>query len=264
MIRVAAWALVAVALLARAEDSEPPPPFITTPQDVVERMLKLAGTTPADLVVDLGSGDGRIPILAAQEFGAHGLGIELNGGLVARSRENAVRARVADRVSFVEGDVLQADISKATVVTLYLLPSLIDKLQPRFIYELKPGTRIVSHSFPMAGWRPDRTETIHVSAPHPGQGDESTLYLWIVPAEVRGAWRGGGWQLRIDQSYDAVEIEGSASGRAVRFTDARIRGEDISWEADGQRFRGRVAGRKIAGELAGAAGSAPLELQRER
>jgi len=263
MIRAAAWVLMATALVARAEDAEPPPPFITTPQDVVERMLRLAGTTPADLVVDLGSGDGRIPIIAAQKFGARGLGIELNGELVKRSRENALRAKVSDRVTFVEGDVLQADISKATVVTLYLLPSLIGQLQPRFIYELKPGTRIVSHSFTMAGWKPDRIETVHVSSPHPGQGDESTLYLWVVPAEVRGAWRGAGWRLRIDQSYDDVGIEGSASGRTVSFSGARIRGDDISWDADGRHFHGRVAGSKIVGELAGGAGSAPLELERE-
>jgi len=264
MMRAAAWALMAVALLARGEDAEPPPPFITTPQDVVERMLKLAGTSAADLVVDLGSGDGRIVIAAAKKFGAHGLGIELDGRLVEQSRENARRAGVADRVSFVEGDVLQADISKASVVTLYLLPSLIGQLQPRFIYELRPGTRIVSHSFTMAGWKPDRVETMHVSSPHPMQGDESTLYLWVVPAEVRGAWRGGGWQLRIDQSYEDIGIEGSVGGKAVSFSGARIRGSDIAWEADGKRFRGRVAGAKIVGELAGGDATVPLELERLR
>ena len=264
MIRAAAWALLSVALVARAQEADPPPPFITTPEDVVEHMLKLAGTTPADLVVDLGSGDGRIPIIAAQKFGARGLGIELDGRLVARSRENALRAKVADRVAFVEGDVLEADISKATVITVYLLPSLIGKLQPRFIYELKPGTRIVSHSFTMAGWKPDRMEDMRVTSPHPGQGDESTLYLWVVPAEARGAWRGGGWRLRIDQSYEDIEIEGSAAGKAVAFSGARIRGRDISWEADGRRFRGRVAGSKIVGELEGGGDRTPLELQRER
>ena len=264
MMRAAAWVLMAVALLARGEDAEPPPPFITTPQDVVEHMLKLAGTTAADLVVDLGSGDGRIVIAAAKKFGAHGLGIELDGRLVEQSRANARRAGVADRVSFVEGDVLQADISKATVVTVYLLPSLIGKLQSRFIYELRPGTRIVSHSFTMAGWKPDRVETMHVSSPHPMQGDESTLYLWVVPAEVRGAWRGGGWQLRIDQSYEDLSIEGSVGGKAVSFSGARVRGNDISWEAGGKRFRGRVAGAKIVGEVAGGGTTVPLVFERSR
>ena len=264
MMRAAAWAFMAVALLARAEDAEPPPPFITTPEDVVERMLKLADTTAADLVVDLGSGDGRIPITAATKFGAHGLGIELDGHLVERSRENARRSKVADRVAFVEGDVLQADFSKATVVTVYLLPSLIGKLQPRFIYELKPGTRIVSHSFTMAGWKPDRIETMHVSSAHPMQGGESTLYLWVVPAEVRGVWRGGGWQLRIDQSYEDIDIEGSAGGKPVSFAGAHIRGSDISWEAGGKRFRGRVAGSRIVGELEEDGKSAPLALERGR
>src|SRR5215212_6435961 len=141
-----------------AEEGERRPPFITTPNDVVDRMLDLAGTGPADTVLDLGSGDGRIVIRAAEKFGARGVGIELDDKLVNVSRENARRAQVADRVSFIHGDVLVSDISQATVVTVYLLPSLIDRLQPRFIDELKPGTRLVSHAFGMAGWRPERSE----------------------------------------------------------------------------------------------------------
>ena len=191
-----AFALAAAALAARADEVDWRVPFITTPGEVVERMLELAGTGAADLVVDLGSGDGRIVIIAAQKFGARGLGVELDQRLVEKSRENARRAKVAERVSFVHGDVLAADISQASVVTVYLLPALIGQLQPRFIGELAPGTRIVSHAFSMVGWKPDRTQTVRLSKRHPGQGDESTLYLWIVPAEVRGVWRGGGWQLR--------------------------------------------------------------------
>jgi len=209
-------------------------------------MLQLAGTRPGDLVVDLGSGDGRIVIAAAQKFGARGLGIELDGALVEKSRRSAQAAKVADRVSFVQGDVLVADISRATVITVYLLPALMAQLQSRFIDELAPGTRIVSHAFAMAGWAPDASETVRLKERHRGQGDESTLHLWIVPADVRGVWRGPGVQLRIEQNYQKIEVEGA--------TVATLSGRDIAW----QGFKGRVEGNRIVGELAGR----PIELRR--
>src|ERR1051325_7036291 len=151
MRTVAALALAFAALLDHAVETDDAfwrAPFICTPDEVVPRMLELAGTRADDLVVDLGSGDGRIVIAAAKKFGARGLGIELDSALVEKSRENARRANVAERVSFVQGDVLATDISKATVVTVYLLPGLINRLQPRF-EQLPPGTRIVSHAFTM-------------------------------------------------------------------------------------------------------------------
>lgn len=231
----------------RADEVEWQVPFITTPEEVVERMLELAGTRPDDLVVDLGSGDGRIVIIAARKFGARGLGIELDQRLVEKSRHNALAAGVADRVSFVQGDVLTADISMASVVTVYLLPGLIGKLQQRFTGELKPGTRVVSHAFGMTGWPPDRSGTIRLSRPHPGQGDESRLYLWIVPADVRGVWRANGRRYTIDQNYQQIEVDGVAG---------KLSGNDISWGG----FRGRVDGDRIHGELDGK----PLTLVRAR
>jgi len=237
--------LALVACTAHADESEWRPPFITTPPEVVERMLEMAGTRPGDLVIDLGSGDGRIVIAAAQKFGARGLGIELDAALVEKSRERARLAKVAERVSYVQGDVLVADISRATVVTVYLLPALMVKLQPRFIDELAPGTRIVSHAFTMAGWAPDRSETVKLSARHPGQGDESRLHLWVVPADVRGVWRGAGLQLSIEQNYQRIEIEGASR--------ASLSGRDIAWQSGGMEFKGRVEGDRIVGELAGRA-----------
>jgi precorrin-6B methylase 2 len=236
----------------RAETPDNQPPFITTPGEVVLRMLELAGTRAEDLVVDLGSGDGRIVIAAAQSFGARGLGIELDQRLVEASRENARRAKVADRVSFVQGDVLAADLSPATVVTVYLLPGLIGQLQPRFVDQLKPGTRIVSHAFGMAGWKPDRSETVRLAQRHPGQGEESTLHLWIVPADVRGVWRGGDSRLRIEQNYQQIEVEGA--------NRASLSGRQIEWEAGGRLFRGRVEGDRMM--LSD--GNTPLELVRSR
>jgi precorrin-6B methylase 2 len=240
-------ALLAFAAVAGAQEIEWQVPFITTPEEVVERMLELAGTRADDLVADLGSGDGRIVIMAARKFGARGLGIELDQRLVDKSRENARAAGVADRVTLVQGDVLTADFSKASVVTVYLLPGLIDQLQQRFTGELRPGTRIVSHAFGMAGWVPDKTGVIRLSKSHRGQGDESRLYLWIVPADVRGAWRSEGRRFSIEQNFQQIEVDG---------VGGRLSGNDISWGG----FRGRVEGDRISGELDGK----PLVLTRSK
>jgi hypothetical protein len=228
---------------AHAQEQERAP-FITTPPDVVEAMLRFAGTGPSDFVVDLGSGDGRIVIAAARTFGARALGIELEGPLVRKSRESAAAAGVADRATFVEGDVLTADILKATVVTVYLLPFLINKLQPRFLAELKPGTRIVSHAFYMAGWRPDRSETVRVAGPHPGQGGQSTLYLWVVPANARGEWRSGELRVKIGQNFQELDVE--VAKVAARAT---LSGRTITWETPDLKFEGTVEGSRMIGEL---------------
>ena len=246
-MRLLALALVLSLHAARADELEWQVPFITTPEEVVERMLELAGTRADDLVVDLGSGDGRIVIIAARKFGARGLGIELDQRLVEKSRDNARAAGVADRVSFVQGDVLTADISKASVVTVYLLPGLIGQLQQRFTGELRPGTRIVSHAFGMTGWTPDRSGMIRLSKAHRGQGDESRLFLWIVPADVRGLWQGDGKRFRIEQDYQRIEVDG---------VSGKLSGNDISWG----EFRGRVEGDRMSGEL----GGKPLILVRSR
>ena len=147
--------------------------FLPTPQDVVSAMLDLAKVTDKDIVYDLGSGDGRTPITAAKEHGARGVGVEFNPKLVALSRQNAEQAGVADRVKFINADLFQTDISEATVVTLYLLSSLNQRLLPKLQSELKPGTRIVSHAFSMGEeWKPDAERTVN----------GKTSYLWTVPA----------------------------------------------------------------------------------
>jgi protein-L-isoaspartate O-methyltransferase len=256
------FSLASVALAS--EESLSPVPFITTPDDVVYRMLQLAETSADDVVMDLGSGDGRIVIAAAQKFGARGVGIELDGALVQKSRDNARRAGVAERVSFVQGDVLSSDISAASVVTVYLLPGLINRLQPRFLERLRPGTRIVSHAFTMTGWKPDGRETMRIARAHPGQGDESTLYLWIVPAEVRGLWQASGTELRIHQNFQEIELEGRLIGRELTSSRASLRGREIAWEADGVRFRGRMEGDVITGELVGPDRRLPMLLTRRR
>ncbi|MBV8031519.1 MAG: class I SAM-dependent methyltransferase [Betaproteobacteria bacterium] len=262
-----ALALFAWTLFAQAQEPEPRAPFITTPSDVVERMLRLAGTGPADLVVDLGSGDGRIVIDAARKFGARGLGIEIDPKLVELSRENARRANVGDRVSFVQGDVLRVDLSQASVVTVYLLPGLLGRLQPRFLDELRPGTRVVTHAFHMASWKPDRTEKMPVSSPHPGQGDESMIFLWIVPAKARGTWTTAGgaqsWRLAVSQNFQEIELDAFVDGKRLAVTEASLRGSEIAWRAGGRRFRGRIDGARMEGELADDTGASAVVFRRE-
>ena len=213
-------------------------PFVTSPHEVVERMLGFAATGPSDLVADLGSGDGRIVITAAQKFGARGLGIELDGALVKKSRAAAAAAGVAERVEFVEGNVLTADFSRASVVTIYLLPGLMNQLQPRFLETLQPGTRIVAHAFAMTGWKPDRTESWRVPRA------QYNLFLWIVPAQARGDWQGEGLRLKIAQNFQELDVEvGKVAARAG------LNGKAIWWETGELRFEGTVEGASMPGEL---------------
>jgi hypothetical protein len=154
--------------------------------------------------------------------------------------------------------VLQADFSQASVVTVYLLPQLINELQPRLLDELQAGTRVVSHAFTMRGWKPDRSETVRLVKRHPGQGDESTVFLWIVPAKARGEWQGAQWRLRIRQNFQEIEVDGTRDGRAVPISAARLSGRELFWQADGMNFQGRIDGPRIVGEL----GRTPLVLER--
>lgn len=164
---------------ASTDTSEKDAPYVPTARHVVKTMLEVADVTEEDIVYDLGSGDGRIPIAAAEHFGARGIGIEIDSGLVAKSRTKAEMAGVSDKVEFRRGDLFDVDLSDATVVTLYLWPEINIKLRPKLLRELDPGDRIVSHDFLMGDWEPDEI----VDA---GQGNtgKETVYLWIVPDEV--------------------------------------------------------------------------------
>ena len=258
--RIARW-LVAPAFLAcafaHAQDDKITPPFVTTPPEVVERMLALAGTNPSDYVVDLGSGDGRIVITAAKKFGARSLGLELDPKLVAQSRENARAAGVADRTEFLVQDVLRADYGKATVVTAYLLPWLLAQLSPVFLDGLRPGARIVTHAFVFPSWKPDKTEKVRLAVPHPSQGDESTIFLWVVPANSRGLWQAatpqGRWRIRIDQNFQEIEVEGDNDGVPLKIASAKLNGVRVDLTGTVRNvpfaFRGVVDGNRIVGEI---------------
>jgi precorrin-6B methylase 2 len=247
-------------------------PFLTTPEEVTTQMLRFAGVGPSDTVVDLGSGDGRIVISAALEFGARAIGIEIDPALVALARERARAAGVADRAVFEHGDVLLAQFSTASVVTVYLLPSLIDRLQPRLLDELAPGTRIVSHAFAMKGWKPDHTRSVRLSRRHEGQGDISTLHLWVVPAKVRGLWREAGrgtdregWRLTIHQNFQELEVEAAIGNKPVAVRNAKLEGRRVTWEAGaGMQFDGQVREGRMTGYVVRDGTRTPLELERVR
>ena len=172
-MRAIAAALLSAAVLAADQQPKRTPDihFVPTPDDVVEAMLRLAEVDKNDVVYDLGSGDGRIPIMAARRFGARGVGIDLDPKLVAQATRNAQEAGVGDRVRFIEGDIFEADISPASVVTLYLLTSINERLRPKLLKDLRSGTRIVSHQFRMGDWQPDREIVV----------DFRPLFLWRVP-----------------------------------------------------------------------------------
>jgi hypothetical protein len=165
-------------------------PYVTTPTAVVDAMLSIAGVGDKDYLFDLGSGDGRIVIAAARQFHARGVGIEYDGTLVAQSRESAEREGVSDRVEFLQQDIFASDFRKATVLTMYLLPEVNLDLRPRILFELRPGTRVVSHDWDMGDWEPDDRRVIPSPEKKVWPLTESRVYLWIVPARVAGYWRG--------------------------------------------------------------------------
>jgi SAM-dependent methyltransferase len=176
-LRNCAIAFALLASLAPAQDSQPKRqpdvPYVPTSNDVVEAMLKLAGVKKSDIVYDLGCGDGRIVIMAAKQFGAHGVGVDINPVRIQEARANAKQAGVEDMVKFEENDLFAADIHSATVVTLYLLPSVNLKLRPKLLSDLKAGTRVVSHSFDMGDWKPEKEENV----------DGTNIYFWTIPAK---------------------------------------------------------------------------------
>ena len=162
----------------QAQQRQADVPYVPTPNEVVDRMLQLANVTGDDTLYDLGSGDGRIVITAAQRYGTRGTGIDINPELVQQSQANAQSANVADRVEFVQQDLFQTDLSNATVVTLYLLPDINLKLRPKLLRELKPGTRIVSHDFDMGEWKPEQVVQVQ------GPNRQHTIYYWVVPENI--------------------------------------------------------------------------------
>ncbi|MDQ7954491.1 MAG: class I SAM-dependent methyltransferase [Pseudomonadota bacterium] len=222
-------ALAALAVASAAALAQPAPawveevPFITTPDHVTLAMLELAQVRAGDHLIDLGSGDGRIVITAARRFGASGLGLEIVPDLVAKSERHARQAGVADRTEFRVQDLFDADLSAASVVTMYLLPEVNLKLRPRLL-ALAPGTRIVSHDWDLGDWQPDRTVTVEVPDKAVGREKLSRLHLWQVPAPVQGRWCAGPSTLHVAQRFQSFDARIERGGQAGAAWSGRIRG----------------------------------------
>lgn len=216
--------------------------FLATPDSVGMEMLKLAGVTSRDIVYDLGSGDGRLVITAARDFGARGVGVELEPALIQTSRESALKAGVSDRVRFLWQDIFVVDFSEATVVTLYMGESVNLKLRPKLL-GLAPGTRVVSHKFSMGDWPPDRT--LRTQAPD----GEHLVHFWLVPAQVEGRWQvtlsGGDVTLTLAQRYQSVA--GSLEGAERLAVSGRVTGDHVRLAAGAMVLEGRVSGDRITG-----------------
>jgi len=220
--------------------------WVPTPERLIRRMLQMADTTRDDLVIDLGSGDGRMPIYAARHFGARAIGVELEANLIRVSIESARAQGVSQLTEFIAQDLFEADISKAGVIALYLSPGAMARLKPRLLAQ-RPGLRVVSHQFLLDDWEPD--ESIRVEG--------RNGHLWVVPADVRGTWKvslaGDEFSVRIDQKYQALTTLGDRAGRPVNVIGSRLRGAEIGFTAfdrDGhsRRFEGKVEGSRMAGE----------------
>jgi SAM-dependent methyltransferase len=247
--------------------------------NVVEAMLDLARVGPQDFVMDLGSGDGRIVIVAAKKYGARGVGVELDGALVSDARRAAQAEGVAGRVEFRAENLFTTDIERATVLTSYLFPRINLELRPRIFSQLKPGSRVVSHEFDFGNWKPDAKVTVPVPD-KPYGPPRSEVFLWIVPANAAGRWQ---WRSTVDgtpleievlleQTFQELRGSATAAGRPARLQSARLRGEeiwltlvaDLNGRAVQHEFAGRIAGDRILGKARAPHGESGMEWQATR
>jgi len=243
--------MIAVAGLVQAAEFEPhvgqdgkDVVWVPTCQALVDKMLDMAKVTPKDYVIDLGSGDGRTVITAAKR-GARALGIEYNPDMVALSKSNAARERITDKAQFIEADLFESDFSQATVITMFLLPTINLKLRPK-ILDLKPGTRIVSNSFTMEEWKADETATVYSQTEN--CGNYNTAYFWIVPAKVEGTWILPQGKLTLKQEFQMISgtLE---SGATVAPVNGKLSGDQITFSAGNVSYTGRVNGSIMQGTV---------------
>ena len=264
------WAWIAGLLaigasgLARAQEGVGDVVYVPTPQVVVDTMLEMAKVNAKDYIIDLGSGDGRIVITAAKKYGARGFGVDLDEVLLKRANDTAKREGVADRARFIEENLFETDLSKATVITTYLLPEMNEKLRPK-ILRLKPGTRVVAHDYHMGEWQPDDNDTLSVPEKTVGNPGTSYIFLWYVPANASGKWQirapVGGKTLAVDldlsQRFQMLSGNARINDSAAQLQGARVRGEDVTfWLTVGSgmsavrhEFNGRLQGDTINGTL---------------
>jgi SAM-dependent methyltransferase len=254
--------LVSAPSLAQEPKDNIAGPYVPTPWVIVDAMLGLADIRADDVVYDLGSGDGRLVITAAKRYKARGVGVELQPELVALANEGAKKEDVGDRVKFIQGDLFETDIREATVVTLYLLPRFVTRLVPRFLAELKPGTRIVSHDYPLAPWKPDKDMSLDVPEKEFISGTSWTrLYYYVVPARIRGQWEltlpkqlaRGPLSLEVNQEPNMVGGLVSDGRSEDYLRDMQVLGEKVSfgllYNGRMMTFEGKAAGDAMSGEV---------------
>jgi len=236
-------------------------PFVPTRYPVVDEMLRMAKVTKTDIVYDLGCGDGRILVTAAQRFGARGVGYDIDPERIKECHENAQKAGVTDKVKFVLGNLFEADFHEATVMPMYLLPSVNIKLRPKIFRELRPGSRVVSHDFSMENWSPDDHATVE------DEDMSHDVYLWIVPANISGSWSwtsGGGpnsldFKMDVSQKYQVAEAKATLNGGTAEVKDMKVSGESVSFAVDSQAggkttaltFEGKAQKDQITGTAKG-------------
>jgi SAM-dependent methyltransferase len=214
--------------------------WVPTPQALIDQMMRMAKVTPQDYVVDLGSGDGRTVITAAK-IGAKTLGVEYNPDMVELSKRNAAKDGIGEKARFIKGDIFETDFSDATVVTMFLLPSLNLKLRPKLL-EMKPGTRLVSNTFNMGDWRPDETANVEKDCP-----TYCRALMWIVPAKVEGKWLLGQGELTLVQEFQFIRGTLTAGSTETPIADGKLVGDQISFKAAGTTYTGWVKGNSMEG-----------------
>ena len=229
--------------------------WIPSPGDMVEKMLDMARVTPQDFVIDLGSGDGR-NVIAAAKRGARALGVEYNPDLVELSKRAAAAAGVADKAAFVQGDMFAADISQATTLVLFLIPSNLEKLAPKFL-ALQPGTRIVSNTYEIGGgWEPDETDRLKNCATW------CVAHLYIVPAKVAGTWHLPSGELTLEQEYQTLTGTFEQSGIRLAVENGLLHGNEIRFAVNGVEYAGSVNGNSMNGTAKGRATATPWTARR--
>jgi hypothetical protein len=214
--------------------------WVPTPQALVDKMLDTAKATPNDFVMDLGSGDGRTVITAAKR-GITAMGVEYNPDMVELSKRNAIKEGVTDKATFVRGDIFETDFSKATVITLFLLPDLNVRLRPK-ILDMKPGTRVVSNAFDMGDWTADERVTVT-----DGCTSYCTAYYWVVPAKVQGTWKMPQGELALQQKYQMLTGTVKVGNVSAPITDGKMTGDQITFSVGDTRYSGKVNGNSIEG-----------------
>ena len=226
--------------------------WVPSPPDMVNKLMELGKVTPADFVIDLGSGDGR-NVIAAAKLGARALGVEFNPDMVALSRRLAQDAGVADKAQFVEADMYTYDISKATVMALFLLPVNMNRLAPKF-FALAPGSRIVANTFGIDGWEPDERVTL----PSTSECESwCEALLWIVPAKIQGNWTMANGAMVMTQQYQKVQGTVTIDGKTQTIMTGRISGEEIRFQAGGLTYKGKAVCNTIEGTVTTAKGALP-------